>query len=238
MSQPRACAAAAACPYAYVHHPGPVITAPPRRQSAAPAVWSEPVGVERGKKRTEAHTRGPWWRVPLIALIVLGVLGGGALGAWALFIRPPIHAQLDANMRASFNSAIDSAIAQVATEISQIPSGTQLEITVSATDVEQQIQHNIPAGTPISDVHLRFADGSIQITYVLNGSAGTITTHLQANRGRLKVRATSVDYPLGFVESGDEMERAINDAFARLPSGLTVLTVSTINDTLFLNVHT
>lgn len=220
-------------PQAYVHS-GPVVTALPGRPSAAPAVWAGPAGAEHGKKRPAARPRGLWWRILLIALVVLGVLMGGALGAWASIIRPSVHAQVDANLRTSLNSAID----QVAANIRQLPRGLLLQVTVPASDIDQQIQQNIPAGTPLSDVHLHFADGGIQIAYVQNGSPGTITTHLQANQGRLQARATSVDYPLGFVESGDEMERAMNDAFARLPSGLMVLTVSTNNDTLSLKVHT
>ncbi|MGZ3676945.1 MAG: hypothetical protein ACXWQR_00045 [Ktedonobacterales bacterium] len=218
---------------AYVH-PGPVITALPGQPSATPAVWAGPARTEHDKKRPEAHSRSRWWRLPLIALVVLGVLVGGALGVWATIIRPSVHAQVDANMRTSFNSAIE----KVAANISQLPSDSLLQITVSASDVDQQIQQNMPAGTPLSDVHLHFADGGIQISYVLNGSPGTITTHLQANQGRLQAQATSVDYPLGFVESGDEMERAMNDAFARLPGGPKVLTVSINNDTLSLTVHT
>lgn len=218
---------------AYVHS-APAVTASPRQHGVAPPVWTAPAAASHDKKRAQARARGPWWRAPLIALVVLSVLAGGGLGAWAFIIRPPIHSQVDAKMRASLYRALD----QVATKISQLPRGRTLQVTVPATEVEQQIAQNIPAGSPISDIHIHFANGGILISYSLDGSTGTITTRLQTKQGRPQARATSVDYPLGFVESGDEMESALNDAFARLPSDLVVLAVSAINDTLTLNVHT
>lgn len=217
--------------YAYS---APVVTAPPRQQGAAPAVWAGPAATDHSKKRTQARTRGPWWRAPLIALVVLSVLAGGGLGVWAFVIRPPLHAQVDARMRTSLNSAID----QVAARVSQLPKGRALQVTIPASEVEQQIAHNIPPGSPISDIHLHFANGGILISYILNGSTGTITTRLQTNNGRPQAQATQVDYPLGFVESGDEMERTLNDAFTHLPRSLIVLAVSAANDTLTLQVHT
>lgn len=212
----------------------PGITAPPRQQAARPVIWGGPAVADQSDKRARGRVRGPWWRVPLIALVVLGVLAGGGLGAWAIIIRPSVHAQVDGTMRASLNTAIE----QVDTHINQIPMGKTLQVTVSASEMDRQIGQNIPAGSPITDVHLHLASGSIQITYTLNGSAGAITTHLQTIRGRLEARATSVDFPLGFVESGDEMESAINDAFARLPTSLTVLEVDATNDALTLKVRT
>lgn len=212
----------------------PVVTAPSRQQGDAPATWAGPAVAGHSNKHMQTQARSPWWRIPLIVLVVLSVLVGSGLGAWAFIIRPPIHAQVDSSLRSSLNSAIEPVTAR----ISQLPRGQTLQLTVSASEVDQQIQRHMPAGSSISDVRLHFANDSVQISYVLNGSVGAITTHLQITQGRLQAQATTVDYPLAFVEDGNEMEGAINDAFARLQVSITILAVGATNETLTLKVHT
>lgn len=212
----------------------PAIAAAPRQQAVEPAIWGKPDVPAKWGTQTPIRHRSPWWQILLIALVVLSVLVGGGLGAWALIVRPAIHAQVDTTMRASLYSAID----QVDAKLSQVPTGQTLQVTESAAELEQQIRQSISAGGSIADVRLHFANDAIRVTYALNGNAGAIVTHLHVDQRRLEARATSVDYPLGFVESGDEMEWAINDAFARLPSNLTVQGVSAKNDILTLQVRT
>src|SRR5258707_651983 len=98
-------AAAPATPTAYAHD-APTAFAPARPEpySDAPAAPPTPPlrwpGDEAARAKAaragSAPGRGsaPWWRIPLIAGIVLVVLVAGSLGAWALAIRPSTHASL------------------------------------------------------------------------------------------------------------------------------------------------
>ncbi|HEV2459219.1 MAG TPA: hypothetical protein VGS80_12745, partial [Ktedonobacterales bacterium] len=65
--------------------PQSVVSRPPGG-TASSAAWPEAGARSRAGSQATKGLR--WWRAPLILLLVLGLLVGTSLGAWALIVRP------------------------------------------------------------------------------------------------------------------------------------------------------
>lgn len=176
-----------------------------------------------------ARRPGGWSRALVVFLVVLLVLAGGLLGAWALVIRPAVHAAVDASLRAALDNAVQTATAN----ITVVPNG-QYALPAAAFDAE--IQRQLPADSHITDAHLDFTHDGVRVTYRFFGRPGSITTHLAASDGHVVARGTTVEDVLSLVESGDEMEATLNEALGRLPSRYRVTGIRAANHTLIVSI--
>jgi hypothetical protein len=87
--------------------------------------------------------------------------------------------------------------------------------SVAASTLNDQI-----AAAPQSaatNTHVSFADGQIKITFDSNGQQNSISTILATSSGHLEARGTTVTGLIAIIESGPELESAINDALGKLP---------------------
>jgi hypothetical protein len=231
-------AAAPATPTAFAHD-APTAFAPALPGQYAPAAPQTPPLRWPGDEATRAKAaragsapgRGsaPWWRIPLIAGIVLVVLVVGCLGAWALAIRPSMHTSLDTQMRSALDSGIHLAFQQ--------PGATSKgQYAIPAAFLNGIISTELPPGSPVSNVAIAFANNQVIITYSFWGGSGTVSTTLAAQNGRVTAHGTSVDCPLCLIESGDDMEATFNDALAQIPKSVNVTGVATNNDALVVTI--
>jgi hypothetical protein len=210
----------------------PVLGGPPAYTpadaSAAPAARWPGLGAQPRKAPAgSGGAQAPWWRIPLIAGIVLVVLVVGFLGAWAVAIRPSLHSDLDTQLR----TALDSSIYQVFQ--GSVPKG---EKAISAAFINQVVAADLPTDSPVSNVSVAFANNQAIITYSFWGGSGAVSTNLAALNGRVVASGTSVECPLCFIESGDEMEATFNDALKQIPARTTITQIRTSNDTLYVTV--
>jgi hypothetical protein len=160
----------------------------------------------------------------LIFLIVLLV---ACAAAWAMLIRPAVHNQVDAEVRSS-----------LASTIRQIPQNVPPdEYAISAATVNANIQQQIPANSGVSSAQVHFQNGNVVLDYVYHGQSGAVTTQLVPVQGILVAQNTTVTGVLGWVESGDELQSALNDELPSVPSGYHVTGLRTANDTLYMKVN-
>jgi hypothetical protein len=150
----------------------------------------------------------------LIALAVAAVLSVVMMACgWAAVLRPALHRSLDQQLRSGLAAQVD--------KIPVIPVG-YAPITQTITDAEFNQQAR--AGNPqndqgdMKDIRIHFLPGEVTMTYLLWGSPGKISTHIVAIRGRLLVQNTKVEGSLAQIETGDELEDALNSSLARLPA--------------------
>jgi hypothetical protein len=207
-----------------IYEPPPIAAAP--APSLTPA-W--PVHA-RSARAAGTHARrpdSPWRRALVVALVALLVLVGLGAGAWALAIRPAVHSRVD-----------DALRSELANTISQVPPNVPPnEYAISAATINAHIDQNIPAGSGVSSAEIHFQNGDIVLRYTYQGSSGTVTTQLEPIGGRLVARNTSVTGVLGWVESGDEAQAALNAELPGMPSGYRITSVRTDNDTLIVRVN-
>lgn len=146
-----------------------------------------------------------------LAIVALMLLLMSACG-WAAVIRPAVHASVDQQLRAGLAAQID--------KIPPIPDGFPA-ITRTITDTEFNRQASGGNATnnqgDMKDIVVRFSPGLVTMSYRLWGSPGKIETHLFARNGRIFVTNTQVNGWLAQVETGDELQGALNDSLARLP---------------------
>jgi len=170
-----------------------------------------------------------WARGLVVFLVVLLVLTGAVLGAWALVIRPAIHTVVDSSLRAALDNAVQAATA----DITVVPNG---QYTLPAAAFDAEMQRQLPADSHITDAHLDFTRDGVRVTYRFFGRPGSITTHLAAGDGHVVARGTTVADVLSLVESGNEMEATLNEALGRLPSRYRVTGIRTANHTLIVSI--
>lgn len=167
----------------------------------------------------------------LSAVMILAVVAGVLLGAWVVAIRPAIHGAVDGRIRSVLNSGVD-----------QVPNVPFLALVgpvnvhLSASDVNDMLARELPADSPVSDPHVRFANGQVVVTFTAAGQQGQVTTRLVDVDGRLKAENTQVSCPLCVVESDTEMQSAINDSLSQLPSSYNVTQFSVGQDEINLTV--
>jgi hypothetical protein len=215
--------------YAPAERPSPY--APPSTlTSSAPSRWPDAGGstTPRPPSPSPRRPRG-WARALVVFLVVLLVLAGGLLGAWALVIRPAVHTAVDSSLRAALDNAVQAATAN----ITIVPNG---QYTLPAAAFDAEIQRQLPADSHISDAHLDFARDGVRVTYRFFGRPGSITTHLAASDGHVVARGTTVTDVLSLVESGNEMEATLNEALGRLPSRYRVTGIRAANHTLIVSI--
>jgi hypothetical protein len=127
---------------------------------------------------------------------------------WAAFLRPAVHASFDRQLRADLAAQVD--------KIPAIPDGIP-PITRTIPESAFNQQPNAQAGD-LKDARIHLLPGQVIMTYRLWGGPGKITTHLVARNGRIFVQDTQVDGWLNQVESGAELQDALNESLARLPA--------------------
>jgi hypothetical protein len=202
--------------------------APPSTRT--PSLWPDGSGSTTPHPASQSPLRPRGWARGLIVfLVVLLVLTGGLLGAWALVIRPAIHTAVDSSLRAALDNAVQTATA----DITIVPNG---QYTLPAAAFDAEIQRQLPTNSHISNVHLDFARDGVRLTYRFFGRPGSITTHLAASDGHVVARGTTVEDVLSLVESGDEMEATLNEALGRLPSRYRVTGIRAANHALVVSI--
>jgi hypothetical protein len=159
----------------------------------------------------------------VLALLVLGVIAllvaCICAGAWGLVIRPAAHNQVDSSIRTQMNALADQASAQlIEVGIPQIQAhGGSFAGSVAASALNDAIKANASAQSPVSNTQVSFSEGQVKITFDSNNQQNSISTNLATASGHLVARNTTVTGLIAFVESGPELESAINDALSRLP---------------------
>ena len=78
----------------------------------------------------------------------------------------------------------------------------------------------IPKDSAVSNITVSFANGQEIISYSFWGSSGKASTNLSVVNGHAVARGTSVDCPLCFIETGDEMEATFNSALGYIPTSV------------------
>jgi hypothetical protein len=158
----------------------------------------------------------------LLALLALGIVG--AL-AWASMIRPALHQRVDSLLRANLDTAAAAVVA--------VPPGTY---SVTADSFNAYLAEHPMANSPLTDPQVRFADGRVIVTFGLLGERGSVSTVFQVVNGRLFASSTIVEGWLSMVESGDEMQAALNEALSYLPASEHVRGAQANNDLLVITV--
>jgi hypothetical protein len=163
-------------------------------------------------------------RVAIIGLIVVLLVALAGLGAWAAIIRPQLHQQLDDALRAQLNGIV--------TTVNQQPVVPTTTVNITASQVTQTLQTQLPSSLPIQDLRVSFGGGRVSVAFTTGGFAGAVSTALTVHNGRLVASATEVDGPLALVESGGDMEQALNAALGKLRTDVTVKQITLDKDTM------
>ncbi|HEY7019720.1 MAG TPA: hypothetical protein VH349_01310 [Ktedonobacterales bacterium] len=191
------------------------ITDPELQTVAAPRGRATPIApppIPTGRRMS------PVARVFLILGVVILILACVCAGAWGLVLRPALHNQVDGAMRTQMNNLADQASRALIEAIPTIQSkGGTLVGSVAASTLNQQIAASASSQNPVSNTHVSFADGQLKITFDSNNQQNSITTTLGTASGHLVARGTTVTGLIALIESGPELESAINDALSRLP---------------------
>jgi hypothetical protein len=192
------------------------ITDPELQTVAAPrgrATPIAPASIPTGRRMN------PVARVFLILGVVILILACVCAGAWGLVIRPSLHNQVDGAIRTQMNNLADQASAALIKEgIPLIQAhGGSFAGSVPASTLNQQIAASASTQSPVSNTQVSFADGQLKVTFDSNNQQNSITTTLGTDSGHLVARGTTVTGLIALVESGPELESAINDALSRLP---------------------
>jgi hypothetical protein len=183
---------------------------PSRISQGKPAVWP---GASSGPAARPA-TRQRWWRGPLAALIVLGMLAALIVGVWALVIRPVAHAQADGAIAGMLDVAVGS-LPPIPEEALALAGP---EVTVTDVEINNLVLQHLPTNSNVDSLAIAFRPGMIVANYSAFGQSGTIETRLQARNGELVATDTRVTGILGWVESGDELQATLNQELAKLRS--------------------
>jgi hypothetical protein len=196
--------------------PDEAITDPEIQTVAAPRGRVTPVAPP---PIPSSRRMSPVARVFLILGVVILILACVCAGAWGLIIRPSLHSQVDSSIRAQMNALADQARVKLVEE--GIPliraHGGSFVGSVSADALNQQIKASESQQSAVSNTHVSFADGQIKITFDSNNQQNSVSTILATSSGRLVARGTTITGLIATIESGPELESAINDALSRLP---------------------
>jgi hypothetical protein len=123
-------------------------------------------------------------------------------------------------MRTQMNALADQASTKLITD--GIPliqgHGGSFVGQVDASTLNDSIKSNASAQSPVSNTEVSFVDGQIRINFDSNNQQSSIATSLTTDSaGHLIARGTTVTGLIAIIESGPELETAINDALRRLP---------------------
>jgi hypothetical protein len=195
--------------------PDEAITDPELQTVAAPRGRATPVAPP---PIPSARPTNPVGRVLLILGVVILILACVCAGAWGLIIRPSLHSQVDGSIRTQMNALASQANAALIDAIPRIrANGGSFVGSVSADALNQQIKASESQQGAVSNTHVSFADGQIKITFDSNNQQNSVSTILATSSGRLVARGTTITGLIATIESGPELEAAINDALSRLP---------------------
>lgn len=170
-------------------------------------------------------------RVLAILLGVLAVLVILVCSAWAFVIRPPLHRALDSRLRSELISATSN--------MPVVPAalGT-LSFSVTEQELNSAIALRMPANAQVQDLTVHFAPGNQMIVdFRAAGLENTVRTRLTAQNGRIVTGDTHVLGPLGLVESGSEMQAALNTSLGHVPAQDYVDSLSTGAGTMSIVLH-
>jgi hypothetical protein len=144
-----------------------------------------------------------------IALVVVVAL---VAAAWELAVRPYVHAQVD--------GAIGNGLSQAVASIPPIPDQALklvgAQFSVNAADVNAMVVNQLPRGSGLDGLSVAFEPGTIELDYNAFGQPGAIRTTLRVQNDALVANQTQVSGPLGWVESGDELQATLDQALAQL----------------------
>jgi hypothetical protein len=202
---------------------GPAVTPLPPDKVPWPGVT--PGRAAKKRSAAASGNPAPWWRIPAIVGVVLVVLVAGTLGAWAFAVQPSMHSDFDVHMQSVLDSGINASFSGATT------SGTHT-VTIPASAFNGFVATLVPSDSVVSHISIAFSNNQETISYSFWGSTGTVTTNLGVENGHAVARGTSVDCPLCFIETGDQMEKTFNGAFAYIPAALKVTNVQTKDDSL------
>jgi hypothetical protein len=170
--------------------------------------------------------RGGCGRTLLGLALTLGVLLVLVAAAWALVIRPPLHARADDAIGARLDGAVGALPAVEADDLQ----ATGSRITITDAQVDAVLAHDLPQGMGIDRLTVSFAPGVVLLHYSAGGWGGTISTSPQVRGGNLVATQTHVTGILGWVESGPELEATANRSLAGLraktPAGFQMVSAS------------
>jgi len=201
--------------------PDEAITDPELQTVAAPRGRVTPIAPPPIPSRISSGRRmSPVARVFLILGVIVLIFACTCAGAWGLVIRPALHNQVDSGMRTQMNALADQAslkLVQDGIPLIQAHGGSFVG-QVDAPTLNQQIAANASAQSPVTNTHVSFSDGQLKITFDSNNQQNSISTSLTTDSaGHLVARGTTVTGLIALIESGPELESAINDALHRLP---------------------
>ncbi|HKS69028.1 MAG TPA: hypothetical protein VJQ45_01310, partial [Ktedonobacterales bacterium] len=169
--------------------------------------------------------------VTLLAVALLLACLGVAL--WSAVIRPPLHAQVDGGIRTAVGTMVDEAN----TVLGRLPPGLGGSGQISASQINDQIQRDLPANFPLHNVSLDFAAGGVVVYYTLAGRPGSLYDGLAVRNGRLVAHNAAVKGPLGLVESSSELQQAVQDELAGLTTSVAITSVSAADHSLTVTVR-
>jgi hypothetical protein len=181
-----------------------------------PAILPEALPARTGVTKRDARARLA--RNVLLALLVLTIVG--AL-AWASVIRPALHQRVDSLLRTILDTDAATVVA--------VQPGTY---AITAASLNAYLAEHPIANSPLTDPQVHFTDGKAIVTFHLLGGQGSVSTVLYAVNGRFFATSTVVDGWLSLVESGDELQAAINEALSYLPASEHVQSSQAENDLL------
>jgi hypothetical protein len=177
--------------------------------AAAPAWPGGPGAPASGARRKRS---GGLAGVALALVLSLAVLVALGAAAWGLFIRPAIHAQVDA----AISSALNAAIATVPPVPEQALLAVGSKITVSQDETNAVLRRELPQNSGLDSASVVYQPGVVELLYSAYGQSGTIDTSLQVRNKQVVATNTHVSGLLGWVESGPELESTLNQAFGQL----------------------
>jgi hypothetical protein len=195
--------------------PDEAITDPELQTVAAPRGRATPMvappPIPSGRRMS------PVARVFLILGVVILILACACAGGWGLVIRPALHNQVDGSIRNQMNFLAGQANAALIEAIPKIQAnGGSFVGSVAASTLNEQIAASPQSS--VSNTHVSFANGQIKINFDSSGQQNSITTNLGTDSaGHLVARGTTVTGLIALIESGPELESAINDALGKLP---------------------
>ena len=166
----------------------------------------------------------------LVVALVLACLG---MALWSAVIRPPLHARVDGGIRTAVGTVVDEANAV----LGRLPPGLGGSAKIPASQIDDQIQRNLPANLPLRNISLDFTAGGVVVSYILAGRSGSLYDGLAVRDGRLVAHNAAVKGPLGLVESSSELQQAVQDELAGLTTSVAVTSVSAADHILTVTVR-
>lgn len=206
------------------YHGAPTQAATPLAPGIAP--WPSGSSAASTPRVKVAKRRPSVLKRALIVIgVVLFVLVFGSACAWAAVIRPVLHQAVDQQIRTELTRAIE-----------QVPTVPAFTYPITADAINAVLQSHPPSDPKLQQLSVHFIDGYLVLNYTYDGNGGSIKTQLYPSGGGVRARATVVDGPLAVVETGDEMEAALNAALAYWPKGNKVKDIQTHADALFITI--